>query len=56
MLIYEQKWKIKGVSPHDSFYNWKYICFSSGFISTKSYFTIEDSGSLACILCQDWAY
>lgn len=56
MLIYEQKWKIKGVSLLHSFYNWRYIFFSQVFISTKSYFSIEDSGSFACIHCHNWAY
>lgn len=46
MLIYEQELKIKGVSLHDSFYNWKCICFSTGFISTKSYFTLKTVGVL----------
>lgn len=41
---------------HGSFYNGKCICFSSGFIRTKLYFSMEDSGSLASILCQHWAY
>lgn len=30
------------------------FAFFSSFISTVSYFSIEDSESLACILCEDW--